>query len=177
MEHTEIVNGQGTIQSALKRIGVTDSNVFCLGYDPLLQSGVIVSQGKVVSSKILNIQVKPSNLMEIHEYTNKVDVTFVNSDSKQISSLTFNILNDTALVELVSIIKNNNKLKDSISNLDKNINELSEKVSNIDSYISTNEKEIESIPELKRKIDSLQNHIDRLEHIIIDHIQYTKPKF
>lgn len=170
MEHSEIINGQGSIQSVLKRIGVNGSNVFCCGTDPLLQSGIIVSQGKIVSSKILDIRIKSSNLLAIHDHVNKIEVTFVNADSKLISTMSFNILNDNTLHEIVDIAKHYDELNNTVDNHDKEISCLSTKLSNINTFINSNETNIESIPELKYKINALENKIEALEKIIIKHI-------
>lgn len=163
MEYTEMIYGQGDIQSALKRIGVNDSNVFAIGHDPLLKSGVIVSQGKIVSSKILDISLKSTNLSEHTDFLNKIEVKYVNSDTKHINSMTFNILNDNALIELISILKNNKELSDSVNTLIKNQELFNQKLNNINSFLNEYENHIRTIEDLKLQIIALQSEINALQ--------------
>jgi len=42
----------------LKRIGVYKSNLFCIGEDDITKLGVIVCNGDIISSRILDITIK-----------------------------------------------------------------------------------------------------------------------
>ena len=60
----DLLFAQGSLQNVLKRIGEYKSNVFCIGEDPTTKSGVIVSNGEIVSSRILDVKLKNTGLGE-----------------------------------------------------------------------------------------------------------------
>ena len=51
----EVKFGYGTLQNVLAKIGTADDGVIYFGYDDAKSTGAIVSRGKLVSSKILDI--------------------------------------------------------------------------------------------------------------------------
>ena len=51
----EVKFGYGTLQNVLAKIGTADDGVIYFGYDEAKSTGAIVSRGKLVSSKILDI--------------------------------------------------------------------------------------------------------------------------
>lgn len=52
---SDIIFAKGNVKNVLKRIGAYKSNLFCFGEDPITKSGVIVSNGEIISSRILDI--------------------------------------------------------------------------------------------------------------------------
>lgn len=166
MEQKEIVYAQGELSNAIKRIGVNKSNVFCAGNDPILNSGAIISQGKIISSKILDITVRSgkNNIVasSTSDYLNKVVVTYINADSKRIDKEEFRILNDDALIEIVQIIKNNKETQEKIQNIEKNVLILDEKTSKMNQFLDENKFQILSIATLKDQICEVTNKLDYL---------------
>ena len=55
----EVKFGYGTLQNVLAKIGTADDGVIYFGYDEAKSTGAIVSRGKLVSSKILDITTTP----------------------------------------------------------------------------------------------------------------------
>lgn len=55
----EVKFGYGTLQNVLAKIGTADDGVVYFGYDEAKSTGAIVSRGKLVSSKILDITTTP----------------------------------------------------------------------------------------------------------------------
>ena len=51
----EVKFGYGTLENVLAKIGTADDGVIYFGYDDAKSTGAIVSRGKLVSSKILDI--------------------------------------------------------------------------------------------------------------------------
>ena len=51
----EVKFGYGTLENVLAKIGTADDGVIYFGYDEAKSTGAIVSRGKLVSSKILDI--------------------------------------------------------------------------------------------------------------------------
>ena len=166
MEQKEIIYAQGDIQNAIKRLGVNKSNLFCTGTDSVLNSGVIVSQGKIVSSKILDITIRSgkNNIIasSTSDYLNKVVVTYINSDTKRIETEEFKILNTDALIEIVQIIKNNKEQLEKLEKTEKNVLILDEKVSKMRQFLDENENQILCIRTLKDQICELTNKLDYL---------------
>lgn len=56
-ENNNIIFGEGTLEHALRQIGVTNSNVLAFGHDTELGCGVIVARGKLVSPKLLDVKI------------------------------------------------------------------------------------------------------------------------
>ena len=87
--------GYGSFGSVLKRIGSSKSTLLCVGQDPLTQSGAIVANGKLVSSKILDITITPAELEVVtsdkDKYLNKVTVKYIDSIDKKVRKQTFDI--------------------------------------------------------------------------------------
>ena len=52
---SDIIFAKGNVKNVLKRIGAYKSNLFCFGEDPITKSGVIISNGEIISSRILDI--------------------------------------------------------------------------------------------------------------------------
>ena len=74
----DLLFAQGSLQNALKRIGQYKSNLFCMGEDPITKSGVIISNGEIVSSRILDIKLKRDYNKETKQFEDKV-VKLVNN--------------------------------------------------------------------------------------------------
>ena len=51
----EVKFGYGTLENVLAKVGAADDGVIYFGYDDVKSTGAIVSRGKLVSSKILDI--------------------------------------------------------------------------------------------------------------------------
>ena len=56
----EVKFGYGTLENVLAKIGTADDGVIYFGYDDAKSTGAIVSRGKLVSSKILDITTTPA---------------------------------------------------------------------------------------------------------------------
>lgn len=166
MEHLEIINGQGDLSSAIKRIGVNGSNLFACGNDPLLQSGAIVSQGKLISSKILDISLKTGNLLSNNTKLNRIDVKYINSDTKRIDTMTFNILNDQALSELINILNNYNKLSTDVDKLMVNYDIVDKKLNNISKFLSEYEDNISNLSKLENSVLIMKNELKHLSDTV-----------
>lgn len=86
--------------------------MFCIGEDPTTKSGVIVSNGEIVSSRILDVKLKNTGLGEgvlsfTTNYLNTIEVKYIDVVSKSIQSMSFNILNNEALDAVVKVILEN----------------------------------------------------------------------
>ena len=55
----EVKFGYGTLENVLAKVGTADDGVIYFGYDDAKSTGAIVSRGKLVSSKILDITTTP----------------------------------------------------------------------------------------------------------------------
>ena len=55
----EVKFGYGTLENVLAKVGTADDGVIYFGYDEAKSTGAIVSRGKLVSSKILDITTTP----------------------------------------------------------------------------------------------------------------------
>lgn len=58
----EVKFGYGTLDKILEKVGAGDDGVIYFGYDEAKNTGAIVARGKVVSSKILNIESTPADI-------------------------------------------------------------------------------------------------------------------
>lgn len=80
--------------------------------DPTTKSGVIVSNGEIVSSRILDVKLKNTGLGEgvlsfTTNYLNTIEVKYIDVASKSIQSMSFNILNNEALDAVIKVILEN----------------------------------------------------------------------
>mgnify|MGYP004646427223 FL=1 len=122
---SDIILAKGNIKNVLKRIGAYKSNLFCFGEDPITKSGVIVSNGEIISSRILDINLiaggaSGSMLSYSKNYINHIDVKYVDYNDKEIKTMSFNILDNDALIEIVKFIAEKQKDKENIEKIEKN---------------------------------------------------------
>lgn len=166
MDRSEKVYGQGSIDNVIKRIGVNKSNVFAVGNDPVTQSGIIVSEGKVVSSKILDITIKSGKnnivMSSSDEYLNKVIVKYVSSDTKRIETQSFDILNTDALLETIKLIQKFDDVVENVSKIEEKQAIFDEKLRKIQLFLDENKNQIGCIGMLKDQIIDLTNKVDVL---------------
>lgn len=159
----DLLFAQGDISNVLKRIGEYKSNLFCIGEDPVTKSGVIVSNGEIVSSKILDITLKEYISDDsVLSYINKLEVKYIDSETKQIKTMYFNILNDEALNLVIKIISEKQQFLEKVEKIDKNQLIFDEKLKKIQYFLSENKNQIECIDELKNELIQINNKLDIL---------------
>lgn len=78
----EVKFGYGTLQNVLAKIGTADDGVIYFGYDEAKSTGAIVSRGKLVSSKILDITTTPVVTGEGGKVTQeaKIVISYIDTD-------------------------------------------------------------------------------------------------
>ena len=163
----DIILAKGNIQNALKRIGVYKSNLFCLGEDDITKSGVIVCNGDIVSSRILDVTIKAggatgSVLSYNQNYINHIDVKYIDPTDKDIKTMSFNILDNDALIEIIKFINEKQQDKENIEKIEKNQLIFDEKLKKIQQFLIENKTQIECIGELKNQILDMNNKLDVL---------------
>lgn len=163
----DIILAKGNIQNVLKRIGAYKSNLFCIGEDNITKSGVIVCNGDIVSSRILDIALKAggtsgSLLSYNQNYINHIDVKYVDPNDKDIKTMSFNILDNDALIEIIKFITEKQQDKENIEKIEKNQLIFDEKLKKIQQFLIENKAQIECIGELKNQILDMNNKLDIL---------------
>ena len=78
----EVKFGYGTLQNVLAKIGTADDGVIYFGYDEAKSTGAIVSRGKLVSSKILDITTTAAVTGEGGKVTQeaKIVISYIDTD-------------------------------------------------------------------------------------------------
>ena len=167
MEQKDIILAKGNIKNVLKRIGAYKSNLFCIGEDSITKSGVIVCNGEIISSRILDINIKAggafgSVLSYNQNYINHIDVKYVDYNDKDIKTMSFNILDNDALIEIIKFISEKQQDKEKVENIEKNQLIFDEKLKKIQQFLIENKTQIECIGELKNQILDMNNKLDVL---------------
>ena len=101
----EVKFGYGTLQNVLAKIGTADDGVIYFGYDEAKSTGAIVSRGKLVSSKILDITTTPVVKGENDSVTQeaKIVISYIDTD-KTVKTLEIPVSADGKLKELADKI-------------------------------------------------------------------------
>ena len=164
---SDIILAKGNIKNVLKRIGAYKSNLFCFGEDPITKSGVIVSNGEIISSRILDINLiaggaSGSMLSYSKNYINHIDVKYVDYNDKEIKTMSFNILDNDALIEIVKFIAEKQQDKENIEKIEKNQIIFDEKLKKIQQFLIENKEQIQCIEDLKNQILDMNNKLDVL---------------
>ena len=97
----EVKFGYGTLQNVLAKIGTADDGVIYFGYDEAKSTGAIVSRGKLVSSKILDITTTPVVKGENDSVTQeaKIVISYIDTDTT-VKTLEIPVSADGKLKEL-----------------------------------------------------------------------------
>lgn len=97
----EVKFGYGTLENVLAKIGTADDGVIYFGYDDAKSTGAIVSRGKLVSSKILDITTTPVVKGENDSVTQeaKIVISYIDTD-KTVKTLEIPVSADGKLKEL-----------------------------------------------------------------------------
>lgn len=164
---SDIIFAKGNVKNVLKRIGAYKSNLFCFGEDPITKSGVIVSNGEIISSRILDINLiaggaSGSMLSYSKNYINHIDVKYVDYNDKEIKTMSFNILDNDALIEIVKFIAEKQQDKENIEKIEKNQIIFDEKLKKIQQFLVENKEQIQCIGDLKNQILDMNNKLDVL---------------
>ncbi len=107
----EVKFGYGTLEKVLEKVGTADDGVIYFGYDEDKNTGAIVARGKVVSSKILNIELTPADIDASTgdvKAEATVTVSYVDAD-KSVKTLDIPVSADAklkALADRVSTLEN-----------------------------------------------------------------------
>ena len=101
----EVKFGYGTLQNVLAKVGTADDGVIYFGYDKAKSTGAIVSRGKLVSSKILDITTTPVVKGENDSVTQeaKIVISYIDAD-KTVKTLEIPVSADGKLKELADKI-------------------------------------------------------------------------
>lgn len=101
----EVKFGYGTLENVLAKIGTADDGVIYFGYDEAKSTGAIVSRGKLVSSKILDITTTPVVKGEGGKVTQeaKIVISYIDTD-KTVKTLEIPVSADGKLKELTDNI-------------------------------------------------------------------------
>lgn len=101
----EVKFGYGTLENVLAKIGTADDGVIYFGYDDAKSTGAIVSRGKLVSSKILDITTTPVVKGEGGKVTNETQIviSYIDAD-KTVKTLEIPVSVNGKLKELADKI-------------------------------------------------------------------------
>lgn len=101
----EVKFGYGTLENVLAKIGTADDGVIYFGYDDAKSTGAIVSRGKLVSSKILDITTTAAVTGEGGKVTQeaKIVISYIDTD-KTVKTLEIPVSVDGKLKELADKI-------------------------------------------------------------------------
>lgn len=101
----EVKFGYGTLENVLAKIGTADDGVIYFGYDDAKSTGAIVSRGKLVSSKILDITTTAAVTGEGGKVTQeaKIVISYIDTD-KTVKTLEIPVSADDKLKELADKI-------------------------------------------------------------------------
>ena len=101
----EVKFGYGTLENVLAKIGTADDGVIYFGYDDAKSTGAIVSRGKLVSSKILDITTTAAVTGEGGKVTQeaKIVISYIDTD-KTVKTLEIPVSADGKLKELADKI-------------------------------------------------------------------------
>lgn len=101
----EVKFGYGTLENVLAKVGTADDGVIYFGYDEAKSTGAIVSRGKLVSSKILDITTTPVVKGEGGSVTQeaKIVISYIDTD-KTVKTLEIPVSADGKLKELTDKI-------------------------------------------------------------------------
>lgn len=102
----EVKFGFGTIDNVLAKVGAEDDGVIYFGYDEAKSTGAIVSRGKLVSSKILDITTTAAETGEGGKVTKEAQIviSYVNTD-KSVKTLEIPVSVNGKLKELADKIE------------------------------------------------------------------------
>lgn len=97
--------GYGTLENVLAKVGTADDGVIYFGYDDTKSTGAIVSRGKLVSSKILDIKTTAAVKGEGGKVTQeaKIVISYIDTD-KTVKTLEIPVSADGKLKELADKI-------------------------------------------------------------------------
>lgn len=106
----EVKFGYGTLENALAKVGAADDGVIYFGYDDVKSTGAIVSRGKLVSSKILDIKTT-AVVIEGGEVTKEAQIviSYIDTD-KTVKTLEIPVSASAKLKELADNIADLNTL-------------------------------------------------------------------
>lgn len=101
----EVKFGYGTLENVLAKVGTADDGVIYFGYDDAKSTGAIVSRGKLVSSKILDITTTAAVTGEGGKVTQeaKIVISYIDTD-KTVKTLEIPVSADGKLKELADKI-------------------------------------------------------------------------
>lgn len=102
----EVKFGYGTLENVLAKVGTADDGVIYFGYDDAKSTGAIVSRGKLVSSKILDIKTTAAVTGESGKITKEAQIviSYINTD-KSVKTLEIPVSADGKLKELADKIE------------------------------------------------------------------------
>lgn len=102
----EVKFGFGTIDNVLAKVGAEDDGVIYFGYDEAKSTGAIVSRGKLVSSKILDITTTAAETGEGGKVTKEAQIviSYVGTDNS-VKTLEIPVSADGKLKDLADKIK------------------------------------------------------------------------
>lgn len=107
----EVKFGYGTLENVLAKVGAADDGVIYFGYDDVKSTGAIVSHGKLVSSKILDITTTAVVTGEGGEVTKEAQIviSYIDTD-KTVKTLEIPVSASAKLKELADNIADLNTL-------------------------------------------------------------------
>lgn len=102
----EVKFGYGTLENVLAKVGTADDGVIYFGYDDAKSTGAIVSRGKLVSSKILDITTTAAVTGEGGKVTKEAQIVISYIDiDKSVKTLEIPVSADGKLKELADKIE------------------------------------------------------------------------
>lgn len=107
----EVKFGYGTLENVLAKVGAADDGIIYFGYDDVKSTGAIVSRGKLVSSKILDITTTAVVTGEGGEVTKEAQIviSYIDTD-KTVKTLEIPVSASAKLKELADNIADLNTL-------------------------------------------------------------------
>lgn len=102
----EVKFGYGTLENVLAKVGTADDGVIYFGYDDAKSTGAIVSRGKLVSSKILDIKTTAAVTGEGGSVSKEAQIviSYIDTD-KSVKTLEIPVSADGKLKELADKIE------------------------------------------------------------------------
>ena len=92
--------GNGSLAKVLAKVGSSDTKVY-VGFDSTTGAGAIVSNGKLVSSKVLDIVVTP----EADGVAPKLAVKYVDAENKNVSTVDLPLVSAASVAEALAAAK------------------------------------------------------------------------
>ena len=134
ISNTPVIFGKGKLPKVINKLGVSSENAnVYFGYDDELGSGVVVANGKLASSKILDITSTDS---AEHTGVKTISVVYIDTENKEKKTTSFEVISYDGASSLISEVMHAED--SSISIMDASISAIDSSISSIQSVLTSN---------------------------------------